>query len=75
MKLFSKTEMQSLESEGVYAGVSLWEMMAGAGAQLARAAIDKWGQPKGPAVVLCGKGNNGGDGFVCARELAELGAE
>ena len=41
MKLFSKTEMQSLESEGVYAGVSLWEMMAGAGAQLARAAIDK----------------------------------
>lgn len=75
MKLFSKTEMQSLESEGVHAGVSLWEMMAGAGAQLARAAIDKWGQPKGPAVVLCGKGNNGGDGFVCARELAELGAE
>ena len=40
MKLFSKTEMQSLESEGVHAGVSLWEMMAGAGAQLARAAID-----------------------------------
>ncbi len=72
MKLFTRKEMQSMEGAGEKAGVSLGEMMDRAGSALARAALEAWGAPNA-AVLLCGRGNNGGDGFVCARELARMG--
>jgi hydroxyethylthiazole kinase-like uncharacterized protein yjeF len=47
------------------------ELMEAAGAAVAEAARDA--SRSCPARVVCGKGNNGGDGLVCARRLAETG--
>jgi NAD(P)H-hydrate epimerase len=56
-------------------GERLMEHAGTATAAAARAlALDtgRWG--RGPMVILCGPGNNGGDGLVAARHLAAAGA-
>jgi NAD(P)H-hydrate epimerase len=56
-------------------GVASLDLMERAGAGAAHV-IAAQGLEKGSKVVaLCGKGNNGGDGFVAARYLKEWGAE
>jgi ADP-dependent NAD(P)H-hydrate dehydratase / NAD(P)H-hydrate epimerase len=52
-------------------GVASLELMERAGAGVARA-VERLA-PDGPVTVVCGKGNNGGDGLVAARLLRECG--
>jgi hydroxyethylthiazole kinase-like uncharacterized protein yjeF len=55
-------------------GIAAAELMERAGRAVARACVDLCGGVYGRrAVVVCGKGNNGGDGFVAARHLARWG--
>ena len=54
-------------------GVPSLELMERAGIGVARAVEQL--APDGPVMVLCGKGNNGGDGLVAARLLRDAGRE
>src|SRR6188768_2035050 len=54
-------------------GIAEAELMEAAGTALAEAVAAL--APGGPVRIVCGKGNNGGDGLVAARHLRGLGFE
>lgn len=65
--------MRAAEQQAIDAGTSVEALMERAGAALAEAALGYVG--KMPALVLVGPGNNGGDGYVAARHLAQRGVK
>jgi hydroxyethylthiazole kinase-like uncharacterized protein yjeF len=69
--ILTAAEMRALEAACIEAGTSELELMERAGRAAARA-IAAFGAPA-PTLVLCGPGNNGGDGYVIARRLAKAG--
>jgi hydroxyethylthiazole kinase-like uncharacterized protein yjeF len=63
--------MRAAEQRAIHTGVSVETLMERAGAALAEA-VNRYAG-KMPTLILCGPGNNGGDGYVAAQHLAERG--
>jgi len=75
MHLVTVAQMQAMEAASDRAGHSYATMMALAGEAVARAISERQQPDGGHVLVLVGPGNNGGDGLVAARHLAEQGAQ
>jgi len=68
--------MRAAEEAAVAAGTGWAMLMEQAGAGVSRVALQQFAPLTGRAVlVLVGPGNNGGDGLVAARHLADAGAQ
>jgi ADP-dependent NAD(P)H-hydrate dehydratase / NAD(P)H-hydrate epimerase len=74
LPLYDAEGMRSVDTWAIEEmGVPSLELMEAAGRAVAEA-VGELG-PEGPVRVVCGKGNNAGDGLVAARYLAEAGYE
>ncbi|HJZ52008.1 MAG TPA: NAD(P)H-hydrate dehydratase [Candidatus Acidoferrales bacterium] len=77
MKILTAEEMREVDRLTTERyGIPGLTLMENAGASVAQFIAQRWTNlAQRRIVVLCGKGNNGGDGFVAARHLRELGAK
>ena len=70
-RILTAEAMRAAEQAAIDCGTSVETLMERAGAALAEAAY-RFAGPM-PVLILCGPGNNGGDGYVAARHLAARG--
>ncbi|MGY3453094.1 NAD(P)H-hydrate dehydratase [Bradyrhizobium sp. USDA 4353] len=73
MEVLTTSEMERADRLTIAAGTPGFSLMLSAGQAVAAAAMDL--VEEGPILVVCGPGNNGGDGFVAAAELAAQGRD
>lgn len=70
-EILTSAEMARVDARAGELGASTRALMGNAGRAVADAVAVRW--PVRPVLVLCGTGNNGGDGYVAARLLADAG--
>ena len=79
MELLTSAQMRAIEQAAIASGsVTGLQLMERAGQGVVEAVMAEWpdlAKTTDKAVVLCGPGNNGGDGFVVARLLKQRGWE
>ncbi|MEJ2666245.1 MAG: NAD(P)H-hydrate dehydratase [Deinococcales bacterium] len=72
MRLFTAAQMRAADAAAADAGMPTQLLMEAAGRAVAEAVRERY-PAAGNVLALCGKGNNGGDGYVAARFLAAAG--
>src|ERR1700689_4105305 len=73
LEVLTTAEMERADRLTIAAGTPGFSLMLSAGQAVAEAAMEL--VEEGPILVIAGRGNNGGDGFVAAAELAARGRE
>ncbi|MHC5053069.1 MAG: NAD(P)H-hydrate dehydratase [Planctomycetota bacterium] len=75
MELVTGAQMRRIDRRAIEGlGIASLELMEAAGRNVARTLlVDYPDAPRDGVVVVCGKGNNGGDGLVAARHLLQTG--
>lgn len=75
MLILDTKQTKKLEEEYISGGVENIKLMTTAGGSVAKFVREKYNSDGHAVAVLCGKGNNGGDGFAAAKKLAECGSK
>lgn len=74
VSIITPTEMSAIDSDAAVSGIDSFGLMKSAGLAVSAAALRLYPQAL-RFVVLCGPGNNGGDGYIAAAALQRSGAE
>ncbi|MEQ8344801.1 MAG: NAD(P)H-hydrate dehydratase [Sneathiellaceae bacterium] len=69
--LLTTSEMAAADRAAIAGGITGFELMQAAAAGIVRVTVERF-SPR-PVALLCGPGNNGGDGYVAAAMLRRLG--
>jgi len=69
MKILSAAQMREVDRLTIESGIPGLILMENAGCRFVEVLAQTFALSKERVLVVCGKGNNGGDGFVIARQL------